>query len=245
MHPVSVRTTFLGAHAVPPEFTGRADGYVNMLCNETLPTIVKEKLADAVDGFCENIAFSLPQMEKIFHAAVQYKLPVRLHAGQLSDQDGAQLAARYKALSADHLEYVSEEGVKAMAQAGMVAVLLPGAFYMLREARKPPIEWFRKYKVPMAVATDCNPGTSPITSLLLMLNMGCVLFGLTPEEVLQGVTCNAACVLGIEDEVGTLEVGKAADVALWDIAHPADLAYNIAANPCVGIIRQGNYRKNA
>jgi imidazolonepropionase len=243
-HPVSIYATFLGAHCVPPEFAGRADAYVDALCNEMIPVVAKAKLASAADGFCENIAFSAAQMEKIFSIAQKHGLRVKLHAGQLSDLGGAELAARFKALSADHLEYVSEEGVKAMQQAGMVAVLLPGAFYVLRETKKPPVDWLRKYNVPIAIASDCNPGTSPATSLLLMLNMACVLFNLTPEEALQGVTRNAARALGLANEAGTLEAGKAADIALWDIAHPADLAYNIGYNPCIGIIKHGNYRKN-
>jgi len=242
LHPVSICTTFLGAHAVPPEFAGRGNDYIDVVCNEMLPAIAKKKLADAVDGFCENIGFAPAQMEKVFNAATKHKLKIKLHAEQLSDQNGAALAARFKAISADHLEYVSESSVAAMAQSGTVAVLLPGAFYMLRETKKPPVKWLRKYNVPIVIASDCNPGTSPVTSLLLMLNMGCVLFGLTPEEALRGVTCNAARALGIAGEVGTLEVGRTADIALWDIAHPADLAYNIGYNPCVGVIRHGNYR---
>jgi imidazolonepropionase len=234
--------TFLGAHSVPPEYQDDADGYVELVCRKMIPAIAAEKLADAVDGFCEGIAFSPKQIERIFDTATQHKLAIKLHAGQLSDLGSAELAARYKALSADHLEYTSEAGVQALAKAGTVAVLLPGAFYMLRETQKPPVELLRRHGVPMAVASDSNPGTSPTASLLLMLNMGCVLFGLTPEEALAGVTRHAAKALGMEAHVGTLEKGKAADMALWDIAHPEDLAYNIGYNPCIGVIRQGLYR---
>jgi len=242
LYPVSVRTTFLGAHSVPPEYKDDADGYVALVCRKMIPAIAAEKLADAVDGFCEGIAFSPQQIESIFEAAKQHKLAVKLHAGQLSDLGSAELAARYKALSADHLEYTSEAGIQAMAKAGTVAVLLPGAFYMLRETQKPPVDLLRKYRVPIALASDSNPGTSPAASLLLMLNMGCMLFGLTPEEALAGVTRYAAQALGMEAQVGTLGEGKTADMALWDIAHPQDLAYNIGYNPCIGVIRQGIYR---
>ncbi len=238
---ISIHTTFLGAHTLPPEFAGRADDYISMLCDETLPAIMREKLADAVDGYCENIAFTTDQMAKLFNTAKRLGLPVKLHAGQLSDMGGAELAAHSHALSADHLEHVSEYGVQEMARAGTVAVLLPGAFYNLKEKQKPPVELFRHYGVPLALATDCNPGTSPVTSLLLMLNMGCVLFGLTSEEALHAVTSNAAKALGISGKVGTLEVGKDADIALWDIAHPAELVYNIGYNPCSGVIRHGQF----
>lgn len=241
-HTVSVQTSFLGAHTVPPEFNSDKDAYIAMLCSEMLPAIAKAGLADAVDGFCEGIAFSPAQIAKLFDTAKQHGLRVKLHAEQLSDQGGAQLAARYNALSADHLEYASEEGIKAMAQSGTVAVLLPGAFYMLRETHKPPVALLRKHGVPIAVASDSNPGTSPTGSLLLMLSMGCALFGLTPEEALNAVTRNAAQALGIADKVGTLEVGKAADIALWDIAHPVELAYNIGYNPCIGVIKHGIFR---
>lgn len=241
-YPVTVRTTFLGAHTVPTEFKGDADRYVDLVCNDMLPAIAKEKLADAVDGFCETIAFSPAQIERVFAAAKQHGLAVKLHAEQLSDQNGAALAARYGALSADHLEFASEDGIKAMAKSKTVAVLLPGAFYMLKETRKPPVELLRKHGVPIALASDCNPGTSPTNSLLLMLNMGCILFGLTPEEALLGVTRHAAAALGIAGEVGTLEVGKVADIALWDIASPVELSYRLGYNPCVGVIKNGVYR---
>jgi imidazolonepropionase len=240
-YPVSVRTTFLGAHTAPPEYKGNEDAYIDAVCNDMIPAIAKEKLADAVDGFCETIAFSPAQMTKVFEAAKKHGLAVKLHAEQLSDQGGAALAARYNALSADHLEFACEEGIAAMAKAGTVAVLLPGAFYMLRETRKPPVDLLRKHGVAIAIASDCNPGTSPVGSLLLMLNMGCILFGLTPEEALAAVTRNAARALGIEGSVGTLEVGKTADMALWDIASPVELSYRLGYNPCIGTVKQGIY----
>lgn len=238
---VGVQTSFLGAHALPPEYAGRADDYINFLCDELLPAIVKEHLADAVDGYCESIAFSADQIMKLFTAAKRLGLPVKLHAGQLSDMGGAELASSFSALSAEHLEHVGEDGVEAMARAGTVAVLLPGAFYNLREKQKPPVDLFRKHGVPMALATDCNPGTSPVCSLLLMLNMGCVLFGMTAQEALLGVTAHAARALGLASRIGTLEVGKDADFALWDIAHPAELAYHMGYNPCAGVVRHGQF----
>ncbi len=243
--PVSVRTTLLGAHAVPPEFVGRPDDYIDLVCREVIPAAAKAGLADAVDAFCERIGFTPEQTARVFDAAAVHDLPVKLHAEQLSDQGGAQLAARYGALSADHLEYVSSEGVEAMAQSGTVAVLLPGAFYVLKETRKPPIDAFRRLGVPMAVSTDCNPGSSPVTSLLLMVNMACVLFGLTVEEALAGVTRNAARALGLSRSRGTLEVGKVADLAVWNIESPADLAYAVGANPLYEVVhagKQGNSR---
>lgn len=240
-YPITVKTTFLGAHALPPEFTDK-DRYIDHLCSEILPAVAKENLADAVDGFCENIGFSPAQITRLFDAAKKLGLRVKLHAEQLSDQGGASLAARYNALSADHLEYLSADGAKAMAQSGTVAVLLPGAFYYLKETQKPPMALLRTNKIPMALASDCNPGTSPITSILSIMNMGATLFGMTPEECLRGVTANAAKALGIADDVGTLEVGKAADIALWDIAHPAELTYHLGYNPCSGIMKHGIYQ---
>lgn len=237
-YPVGVQATFLGAHAAPPEFKDNPDAYIHAICDDVLPAVARAGLADAVDGFCETIAFSSEHIAKVFDKAKELGLAVKLHAGQLSDCGGAQLAAKYCALSADHLEHASEEGVKAMSKAGTVAVLLPGAFYCLRDTHKPPVEWLRKYNVPIAVASDCNPGTSPVTSLLLMLNMSCLLFGLTPEEALAGVTKNAARALGLDD-VGTLEVGKIADMALYDIAHPVELCYRLGYNPCVGVVKKG------
>lgn len=229
--PVRVKTTFLGAHALPPEFAGRADDYIDLACRQMLPALADENLVDAVDVFCEKIGFTPAQTEQVFKAAKAHGLPVKLHAEQLSDQGGAALTARYQGLSADHLEYLSEEGVAAMAASGTVAVLLPGAFYFLRETKYPPIAALRAAGVPIALATDCNPGTSPMTSLLLTMNMACTLFRMTPLEALQGVTCHAARALGLASETGSLAVGKAADFALWGITRPADLAYHIGDNP--------------
>jgi imidazolonepropionase len=237
--PVTVATTFLGAHALPPEFAGRADDYIDHLCGHVLPALAGQGLVDAVDAFCERIGFSRGQAERVFERARQLGLPVKLHAEQLSDQRGAQLVAHYKGLSADHLEHLSQEGVAAMADAGTVAVLLPGAFYYLRETVAPPIAALREAGVPMALATDCNPGTSPMTSILLAMNMACTLWRLTPLEALAGCTVNAARALGMQDQAGTLEVGKRADFALWDIARPADLAYAIGFNPCKGVVNGG------
>jgi imidazolonepropionase len=240
--PVSVRTTFLGAHAVPPEFAGRADDYVDEVCERMLPALVSEGLVDAVDAFCESIGFTPAQTERVFRAAAKLGIPVKLHAEQLSDQGGAALAARYKGLSADHLEYITAEGIAAMRQSGTVAVLLPGAFYVLRETRVPPVDALRAAGVRMAVATDCNPGTSPMTSLLLAMNMACTLFRLTPLEALAGTTAVAARALGLQADVGTLEVGKLADFVLWDVERPADLAYAIGFNPCRSVVRAGRER---
>jgi len=228
--PIRVKTTFLGAHATPAEFAGRDDAYIDEICIPTLRAAHAEGLVDAVDGFCEGIAFQPAQIARVFNVAQQLGLPVKLHAEQLSNIGGAKLAAKFGALSADHIEYLDEDGVKAMAQAGTVAVILPGAFYTLRETQAPPIDLLRKHGVPMALATDLNPGTAPINSLLLTLNMGCTLFRMTPEEALRGATQNAARALGLTD-VGTLAVGKRADMAVWDIKHPAELAYRIGFNP--------------
>lgn len=229
--PVRVKTTFLGAHALPPEYAGRADDYIKLVCEQMLPALVAEGLVDAVDVFCEKIGFTPAQTELVFQAAQAHGLPVKLHAEQLSDQGGAALTAQYKGLSADHLEYLSDDGIAAMAASGTVAVLLPGAFYFLRETKYPPLAELRAAGVPIALATDCNPGTSPMTSLLLTMNMACTLFRMAPLEALQGVTCHAAQALGLSAETGSLAVGKGADFALWDIARPADLAYHIAGNP--------------
>jgi len=237
--PVAVTTTFLGAHAVPPEWKGDPDGYVDFLCDEVLPAAVEQGLVDQVDAFCETIAFSPAQVERVFEAAALFKLPVKLHAEQLTDQGGAALAARFGALSADHLEYLSPAGVAAMARAGTVAVLLPGAFFTLGETRRPPVERLRAAGVPIAIATDSNPGSSPVTSLLTTMNMACVLFGLTPAEALAGVTRNAARALGLQAERGTLEVGKVADFVHWAVQEPAELAYRIGFNPCTTVIRNG------
>lgn len=240
-----VSRTFLGAHALPPEYAGRADDYIDLVCKEMLPRIAKEKLADAVDVFCEHIAFTPAQTERVFAAAKALGLSAKLHADQLSDGGGAALAARHHALSADHLEYSSEKSVRALAKAGTVAVLLPGAYYMLRETQLPPIELMRKHGVAMAISTDCNPGTSPCVSLLLMLNMACTLFRLTPAEALAGVTRHAAKALGLQDVTGQLKVGLAADFALWDVGRPAQLAYAMGANPCVGRVLGGEWIRAA
>lgn len=237
--PVRICTTFLGAHALPPEYAGQADAYIELVCQQMLPALVAEGLADAVDAFCEKIGFSAEQTERVFQAAKKYNLPVKLHAEQLSDQGGAELTARYQGLSADHLEYLSEAGVKAMAAAKTVAVLLPGAFYFLRETKLPPIAELRAARVPMAIATDCNPGTSPMTSLLLVMNMACTLFKMTPLEALQGTTRHAAQALGLQEQIGSLALGKRADFALWQVDRPADLSYAIGANPCCGVVFGG------
>lgn len=233
---LSVQRTFLGAHALPPEYKGRSDDYIDMVCNEMLPAIHAEGLIDAVDGFCENIAFSAQQMARVFDKAQELGLPVKLHAEQLSNQSGATMAAGYQALSSDHLEYLDEDGVKAMADAGSVAVILPGAYYFLRETQAPPIDLFRKHNVPMALATDHNPGSSPVYSLLLMMNMACTLFRMTPEEALRGVSVSAAKALGWND-MGVLDGGMKANFNIWDIHEPADLSYRIADNPIIQSIR--------
>ena len=240
--PVRVVTTFLGAHALPPEFAAAADDYITEVCDVMLPALAEQGLVDAVDAFCERIGFTNAQAARVFDKAGALGLPVKLHAEQLSDQGGAALVARHGGLSADHLEHLSEEGIAAMAHAGTVAVLLPGAYYYLRETVMPPIAALRAAGVPMAVATDCNPGTSPLTSLLLALNMACTLWRLTPQEALLGVTAHAARALGLQDEIGTLTVGKRADLALWNIARPADLAYAIGLNPCQAVIHGGVLR---
>ncbi|MFI5016818.1 MAG: imidazolonepropionase [Dongiales bacterium] len=234
---VTIRTSFLGAHALPPEFEGRSGAYIDRVVEEMLPAVAG--LADAVDAFCEKIAFTPEETRRVFAAARARGLPVKLHADQLSDLSGAALAAEFGALSADHLEFTSEAGIAAMAGAGTVAVILPGAFYFLREKQLPPIEAMRKAGVPIAISSDCNPGSSPATSLLLMLNMAATLFRLTPEEALAGVTRSAATALGLSASHGTLEVGKTADFAIFAIERPAELAYRIGANPCVGRVLAG------
>lgn len=230
--PVRVRTSFLGAHAVPREYAGRSDAYLDEVCLPALDAAHAQGLVDAVDGFCEGIAFSPAQIERVFGRASALGLPVKLHADQLSDLGGAALAARHGALSADHLEYASEEGVRALAGAGTVAVLLPGAAYTLHAERHPPLELLRQYGVPTAISTDCNPGSSPLASLLLAMNMACTLFRLTPEEALAGATREAARALGLDD-AGRIAPGLRADLAVWDVAHPAELAYRIGFNPLV------------
>jgi imidazolonepropionase len=228
---VTVQTTFLGAHALPPEANGDKDAYIRLVAETMLPAVKAKRLADAVDGFCEGIAFSPEQIGQVFDKALELGLPVKLHADQLSNLHGAALAAGHGALSADHLEYTDENGAAAMAKAGTVAVMLPGAFYFIRETRKPPIELFRKHGVKMALATDCNPGTSPLTSLLLTMNMAATLFSMTVEECIAGVTREAARALGLVEETGTLEAGKWADLAIWDVERPAELVYRMGFNP--------------
>ena len=223
--PVRVASTLLALHAIPAEYRHRRDDYVRLAVDDILPAVTGEDLASAVDAFCENIGFTTSEVEELFAAADALGLRIKLHAEQLSNQRGAALAARYNALSADHLEHVDAEGVRAMAAAGVVAVLLPGAYYALRETRKPPVELLRAHNVAMAVATDCNPGTSPLLSATMAMGMACTLFGLTPEEALAGMTVNAARALGLEREAGTIAVGKSADLCVWSISHPAELAY--------------------
>jgi len=227
---VRIVTTYLGAHAVPPEYAGDADGYIDEVCIPALRAAHAEGLVDAVDGFCEGIAFSVAQIARVFDVARELGLPVKLHAEQLSHLGGAQLAARYGALSADHLEYATADDARAIAAAGSVAVILPGAFYTLREVQAPPIAAFRAHGVAMALASDCNPGSSPMTSLLLAMNMGCTLFRMTPEEALAGVTRHAARALGLSD-CGMIAPGMRADLAVWNVGHPAELAYRIGFNP--------------
>lgn len=236
---VTVSATFLGAHALPPEFAGRSQAYIDVVCQEMMPALAAEGLIDAVDAFCESIGFSLSETEQVFRAAQALGLPVKLHAEQLSDMYGAELAARYCALSCDHLEYLNARGIEAMQQAGTVAVLLPGAYYFLRDTHLPPIEALRQAGVPIAVATDHNPGTSPALSLLLMMNMGCTLFKLTVPEVFAGVTRHAARALGLEGSHGVIGVGKPANFVLWPVEELAEIAYWIGYKPCPTIVRQG------
>ncbi len=238
---VSVRTTYLAAHAVPPEYDGRADAYVDALC-AWLPALHSEGLVDAVDAFCERIGFTPAQTRRVFEAARALRLPVKLHAEQLSDQGGAELAAEFGALSCDHLEHLSERGVRAMRRAGTVAVLLPGAYYFLRDTQAPPVAALREHGVPIALATDHNPGSSPGLSLLLMIHMACTLFRLTPEEALRGATVNGALALGLTDR-GRLVAGQRADFVAWDLAHPNELAYWFGHNPCRRVIVGGRERR--
>ena len=231
--PVRVKTTLLAAHAIPPEFKNNADGYIDEIVERILPTLADEGLVDAVDAFCESIGFSPAQTQRVFEAAQSLGLPVKLHAEQITNQQGAQLAAQFEALSADHLEQLDEEGVQAMAASGTVAVLLPGAFYFLRDDQVPPIELLRKHRVPMAIATDANPGSSPIHNVQLMLQMAATFFKLTPEECLRGVTVNAAKALGMYGQVGEIKAGMKADLALWDIQDAAELTYQFGVNPLI------------
>ncbi len=236
---IGVKTTLLAAHTTPPEFAGQPDRYIGLVCEDILPAAAAAGLADAVDGFCERIAFSAEQMRRVFQAARARGLPVKLHAEQLSPSGGARLAAEFGALSADHLEHADDKDAAALAKAGAVAVLLPGAFYFLRERQAPPIEAFRRHGVPMAVATDCNPGTSPLSSILAAMNMACTLFRLTPEEALAGATRAAAQALGMGLEAGTLEAGKSCDLAIWNISRPAELCHRLGFNPLHARVRGG------
>jgi len=238
--PVTIKRTFLGAHALPLEYKDKPDEYVDLVCNEMVPQVAKENLADAVDVFCEGIGFSLAQTEHVFTAAKNHGLPVKIHAEQLSNLGGSELAAKYGALSSDHIEFLDEAGIEAMKSAGMVAVLLPGAFYFLRETQLPPMELLRKHQVPMAIATDSNPGSSPISNIQLMLNMACTLFRLTPSEALAGVTCNGAKALGLSNHKGQLAVGFDADIAMWNIEQPAELCYQFGVNPLNELFVAGN-----
>jgi len=240
---IRVEKTFLGAHALPPEFEARADDYIQQVCEDMLPRAHAEGLVDAVDVFIESIAFSVAQAERVFDAAVKLGLPLKAHVEQLSNLGGAVMAAERSALSVDHIEYLQDSDVTHLAGSETVAVLLPGAFYVLRETQLPPIETLREHKIPIAIATDSNPGSSPVNSLLLIMNMACTLFRLTPAEALRGVTCNAAKALGLDTEIGTLEAGKQADLVIWDIERPAQLAYQIGINYCAGVMQAGNWRK--
>ncbi|MEC4726293.1 imidazolonepropionase [Shewanella sp. D64] len=239
-HHVDVKTTFLGAHAIPPEYKDDTEGYVDLVVNEMLPAVIAEGLADAVDVFCENIAFNIEQTERVLTAAKDAGLDIKLHAEQLSNLGGSAMAAKLGAKSVDHIEYLDEAGVIALSKSGTCATLLPGAFYFLRETQMPPIELLRKYKVPIVLASDYNPGSSPLCSSLLMLNLGCTLFRLTPEEALAGMTRNAAKALGIEDKVGVLAAGMQADFCLWDITTPAELSYSYGVGTCLEVVKNGH-----
>ncbi|MCS5593531.1 MAG: imidazolonepropionase [Porticoccaceae bacterium] len=234
-----VTTTFLGAHSLPPEYRDRRSDYIGLVCNEMLPSLHAEGLIDAVDAFCEGIAFSADEVDAVFAAATALGLPVKLHAEQLSNCGGAELAAKYSALSADHLEYLDEAGAIAMANSGTVAVLLPGAFYMLRETQKPPLSLLREHKVPIAIATDANPGSSPALSPRLMMVMACQDFGLTPQEAIHGMTINAAKALGLNSDIGSLQIGKTSDLAIWNVKQPSELAYWLGGNLVQSVIKAG------
>jgi imidazolonepropionase len=236
---VRIATTFLGAHALPPEYADDRAGYVDLVCQTMIPAVDEAGLADAVDAFCENIGFTADETRRVFEAARAHGLRVKLHAEQLSNQHGAALAASHGALSADHLEYLDDAGIAAMAEAGTVATLLPGAFYFVRETRLPPVQALRDAGVPIALATDCNPGTSPLTSPLLVMNMAATLFRLTVEECLAGMTCEAARALGLHREIGTIEPGKSCDLAIWDVERPAELVYRMGLNPLHARIWKG------
>lgn len=240
--PINIQRTFLGAHALPVEFQGQPDAYIDLVCDEMLPLVVQRNLADAVDVFCEGIGFDLSQTQRVFDAAKAHDLKIKVHAEQLSNLGGTELAASFGAISSDHIEFLDEAGVKAMSVSGMSAVLLPGAFYFLRETQLPPIDLLRKNNVPMAIATDANPGSSPINSIQLMLNMACTLFRLTPAEAIAGVTCNGARALGLGTEKGQLAVGFDADIALWNISQPAELCYQFGVNPLSALYIAGEQK---
>jgi imidazolonepropionase len=242
---VRVQNTFLGAHALPPEYAGRADDYIELLCDEMLPRAHAEGLVDAVDVFIESIAFSLEQGKQVFACAQALGLPIKAHVEQLSDLGGATMAAARGALSVDHIEYLAAADVARLAQSDTVAVLLPGAFYVLRETQLPPLAALREHQVPIALASDANPGSSPVTSLLLIMNMACTLFRLTPAEALRGVTINAARALGLQTEIGSIEVGKQADIVLWNVTKPSMLSYQIGINPCAAVMQAGSWRSKA
>ncbi|QOL26001.1 imidazolonepropionase [Thalassotalea sp. LPB0316] len=237
--PLTIRRTFLGAHALPPEYKGNSQGYIDLVCQEMLPQVASAQLVDAVDVFCEGIAFDAKQTKQVFEAAKALGIRVKVHAEQLSNIGGTALAAQYQALSSDHIEYLDEAGVQAMAKSDMTAVILPGAFYFLRETQLPPIDLLRKHGVAMAIASDANPGSSPINSLQLMLNMACTLFRLTPSEALAGVTCHAAKALGLSEDKGQIKIGMDADLALWDITQPAELCYQFGVNPLTMLFKDG------
>jgi imidazolonepropionase len=242
---IGIQKTFLGAHALPPEFADSKDEYISLVCREMLPAAFSESLVDAVDAFAENIAFSVEQVARVFDVAIDLNLPVKIHAEQLSHTGGARMAASRGAISVDHIEYLQADEVPGIANSGTVAVLLPGAFYFLKERKLPPIHTLKECRVPIAIATDCNPGSSPVTSLLLTMNMACTFFSLTPAEALSGVTLNAAKALGLQDDIGSLEAGKKADLVIWDTRDPAELSYNIGLNLCENVMKNGIWRTPA
>ena len=240
-----VKKTFLGAHALPPEYQGRSDDYISLVCDEMMPAAHAQGLVDAVDVFIESIAFSVEQGERVLDCARQLGLPIKAHVEQLSDLGGAVMAAERGALSVDHIEYLNASDVSRLAQTGVVAVLLPGAFYVLREQQLPPLAALREQRVPIALASDSNPGSSPVHSLLLIMNMACTLFRMTPAEALRGITVNAALALGMAQDIGSLEVGKQADIVLWDVERPALLSYRVGMNPCIGVMQAGKWRDDS
>lgn len=242
-HNIRVLKTFLGAHALPTEYTGQPDDYIDLVCSQMLPQAHAEGLVDAVDVFIESIAFNTSQAKRVFECAKNLGLPVKAHAEQLSDMGGTALACEFDALSVDHIEYLAANDVSMLAGKDTVAVLLPGAFYVLREKRQPPVQALRDHNIPIAIASDANPGSSPLHSILLTMNMACTFFGLTPAEAMRGITINAAKALGLEEQIGSLEVGKQADLVLWDVNKPSLLAYQMGINPCAAVMRAGSWRK--